>query len=59
MSKKTKSNSNDEEKVFDLGNNRKVTVQKFKNKVFVNIREFYDAGGELKPGKKGSYSFIH
>jgi len=40
---------------FSLGNLRKVSVNMFKDKVLVNIREFYqreEGGGEL-PGKKG------
>ena len=36
-----------------LGRNRRVTVDSFKGVVRIDIREYYDAGGELKPGKKG------
>ena len=32
---------------------RFVDVRDFKGKTLVDIREYYDAGGELKPGKKG------
>jgi hypothetical protein len=32
-----------------------VTVRPFKGKTYVDIREYYDAGGELKPGKKGKF----
>ena len=37
------------------GNKRKVTVNEFKGKLLINIREFYDdkATGEEKPGSKG------
>jgi hypothetical protein len=27
-------------------------VQDFKGKTFINIREYYESNGELKPGKK-------
>ncbi|XP_027195517.2 single stranded-binding protein c31A [Dermatophagoides pteronyssinus] len=37
-----------------LSNNRFLTVSEFKNKVRVDIREFYlNEDGERKPGKKG------
>lgn len=28
-------------------------VRKFKGMIFIDIREYYDAKGEMKPGKKG------
>ena len=31
---------------------RRITINKFKNKWMVNVREYYDANGEMKPGKK-------
>ncbi|KAI2640270.1 ssDNA-binding transcriptional regulator [Xylaria nigripes] len=36
-----------------LSGNRRVVVQNFKGKTYVNIREYYEADGVLKPGKKG------
>ncbi|KAI8633728.1 ssDNA-binding transcriptional regulator [Xylariaceae sp. FL1651] len=37
-----------------LGGTRRIVIQDFKGKTFVNIREYYsDAAGDLKPGKKG------
>ncbi|KAB0793861.1 hypothetical protein PPYR_13487 [Photinus pyralis] len=42
-----------EENSWSLGKNRFVKLTEFKGKWYVNIREFYDADGELKPGKKG------
>ncbi|CAG0913911.1 unnamed protein product [Notodromas monacha] len=36
-----------------LENKRFITVRPFKGKVYIDIREFYEANGELKPGKKG------
>jgi len=38
---------------WDLGRMRKLSIMEFKGNKFVNIREYYEAGGELKPGKKG------
>ncbi len=36
-----------------LSGKKKLTVEKFKGKILIDIREYYDAGGELKPTKKG------
>lgn len=41
------------EEYWELGNSKRATVRSFKGKLMVDIREFYDAGGEMKPGKKG------
>ncbi|KAG0724364.1 Activated RNA polymerase II transcriptional coactivator p15 [Chionoecetes opilio] len=41
------------ETYFELERNRRVTVREFKSKLFVDVREFYEKDGELKPGKKG------
>ena len=30
-----------------------LTISKFKGRLFVNIREYYDDNGTMKPGKKG------
>lgn len=38
---------------FQLAKNRFATVSEFRGKVMVGIREFYEADGELRPGKKG------
>ncbi|EQC29404.1 hypothetical protein SDRG_12867 [Saprolegnia diclina VS20] len=38
---------------FDLSAKKQVTVRSWKNTIFVDVREYYDAGGERKPGKKG------
>jgi len=32
------------------------TVSDFKGKKYVNIREYYEKDGDLKPGKKGLFS---
>lgn len=45
--------SDDENDVFDLGKNRKVTVREFKGKTLIDIREFYNKDGKELPGKKG------
>lgn len=47
------SKSKEEENSWDLGKNRFVKLSEFKGKWYVNIREFYNDDGELKPGKKG------
>ncbi|XP_022333591.1 activated RNA polymerase II transcriptional coactivator p15-like isoform X2 [Crassostrea virginica] len=41
------------EHMFQLSKMRFATVSEFRGNVMVGIREFYDAGGELRPGKKG------
>ncbi|KAI1306232.1 transcriptional Coactivator p15-domain-containing protein [Xylaria venustula] len=39
---------------WTLSPNRRVVIQNFKGKNYINIREYYsDNSGELKPGKKG------
>ncbi|KAI0536344.1 transcriptional Coactivator p15-domain-containing protein [Xylaria digitata] len=39
---------------WPLGATRRVVIQNFKGKNYINVREYYsDASGELKPGKKG------
>ena len=38
---------------FLLDNKKRVTVHKFKGQLKVDIREFYDDNGEMKPGKRG------
>lgn len=60
MAKKPKTESSSSSKgkgskepSWELEKRRFVTVREFKGSVYVDIREFYDAGGELKPGKKG------
>ncbi|KAI0092980.1 transcriptional Coactivator p15-domain-containing protein [Irpex rosettiformis] len=41
-------------KYIELGKKRRATVSSFKGTVYLNIREFYDAGGgDFRPGKKG------
>jgi len=43
-----------EKNKFKLSANRFLTINEFKNKVRVDIREFYiNDAGEKKPGKKG------
>ena len=41
------------EKYIDLGKKKRVTVRTFKGMPLVDIREFYGADGDEKPGKKG------
>lgn len=42
-----------DETAFLLDSRKRLTIRKFKNKLLVDIREFYDDNGTLKPGKKG------
>lgn len=41
------------EKYIDLGKKKRATVRSFKGTPLLDIREFYGADGEEKPGKKG------
>jgi len=51
---KQESDSEDDKKSeWQLSKNRKVVINEFKGKMLVDIREYYDAGGEMKPGRKG------
>lgn len=53
-----KAKTDDEETIWDLGNNRQVNVRNFRGKYYVDIREmYYDKDGDLKPGKKGNIIF--
>lgn len=53
-SKSSSSSRNDEdENSWSLGKNRFLKVREFKGKFYVDIREFYDDNGEMKPGRKG------
>ncbi|XP_065911040.1 activated RNA polymerase II transcriptional coactivator p15-like [Dysidea avara] len=38
---------------LELSPKRFVTVRTFKGRIMVDIREYWDSDGELKPGKKG------
>ena len=52
--KPKKESTEDEDTVWDLGNNRQISVRDFKGKLYVDIREmYYDKDANLKPGKKG------
>ena len=44
--------SNGDEKFF-LGKMKYVSVRPFKNMILIDIREYYEKDGELRPGKKG------
>ena len=41
------------EKYIDLGKKKRAAVREFKGNVFLDIREYYGADDEEKPGKKG------
>jgi len=38
---------------WSLDKTRMVKINEFKGRIFIDIREYYEANGELKPGKKG------
>ncbi|KIL66212.1 hypothetical protein M378DRAFT_124187 [Amanita muscaria Koide BX008] len=38
---------------IDIGKKRRVTVSMFKSMPLIDIREYYGADGDEKPGKKG------
>jgi len=48
----SKSKKSDDES-WQLDKTRMVKINEFRGKIFVDIREYYEANGELKPGKKG------
>ncbi|KAF8798704.1 PC4-domain-containing protein [Phlegmacium glaucopus] len=50
---KTLLTSSDGEKYIDLGKKKRATVRSFKGTPLLDIREFYGADGQEKPGKKG------
>jgi hypothetical protein len=41
------------DKYIDLGKKKRATVRTFKGNTLLDIREFYGADGDEKPGKKG------
>jgi hypothetical protein len=38
---------------WDLGQKKRVSINVFRGKTLIDIREYYEDEGELKPGKKG------
>ncbi|XP_053658196.1 RNA polymerase II transcriptional coactivator [Anopheles marshallii] len=47
------SDAGNDPNIFELDKNRKVTVNEFKGKVYVGIREYYNKDGKDLPSKKG------
>jgi Transcriptional Coactivator p15 (PC4) len=45
--------TNTGEKYIDLGKKKRAAVREFKGAVFLDIREYYGADDQEKPGKKG------
>lgn len=50
---KSEKKSSDDDTGYSLGKNRFIKLSEFKGKWYINIREYYNADGELRPGKKG------
>lgn len=50
---KSKAASSGDETMIELGKMRYATVSEFRGRKMVNIREYYEADGELRPGRKG------
>ena len=42
----------DGNKFWEISRMRRVTVSDYKGKQMVGLREYYEQGGEIKPGKK-------
>lgn len=42
--------------ILQLSRQKFVNVREFRGRILIDIREYYDAGGEMKPGKKGKYT---
>lgn len=38
---------------WELSDKKRVTVNTFKRKIYINIREYYEKDGKLLPGSKG------
>ncbi|XP_014293411.1 RNA polymerase II transcriptional coactivator [Halyomorpha halys] len=51
--KTSRAKDDEDENSWHLDKRRFLKVREFKGKLMVDIREFYEADGELKPGKKG------
>ncbi|EFX03035.1 RNA polymerase 2 transcriptional [Grosmannia clavigera kw1407] len=38
---------------WELSKTRRVGISQFKNNTLINIREYYESAGQMRPGKKG------
>lgn len=41
------------QKCWKIGKNKQIKFNEFKNKMYVDIREYYEENGVKKPGRKG------
>ena len=48
----------EKEVAFLLDKRKRITVHKFKGQLKVDIREYYEDNGEMKPVKKGMRNFL-
>ncbi|KAK1749975.1 RNA polymerase [Echria macrotheca] len=49
----TKGKDSEGNAYWEIGNKRRIGTSTFKGASLINIREYYEANGELRPGKKG------
>ncbi|GIY92595.1 activated RNA polymerase II transcriptional coactivator p15 [Caerostris extrusa] len=53
MEKASAASTSDDNEMFKLSKYRYVNVREFRGKLMVDIREYYEKDGDMKPGKKG------
>lgn len=51
--KPQKQTNDDGDDYWQIGSNRRVTINRYAGKVLVDIREYYEKDGKRLPGKKG------
>ena len=56
--KRTRSEDQDDLLVIGISPKRRITARRWKGSILVDLREFYESQGELKPGKKGAMLYM-